>query len=326
MSLLVSIIVLNWNGEQHLHRCLEHVAAQEYPAIEVIVVDNASSDGSLQRAKMRFPGFHYIENGENRGFAAGMNQGISASRGDFVIPLNQDVCLHSAFVTECVKRISGDGQMGAIGGRVFSWIGDQLTDRLRRGEGENYVLRKRFQADAGNFSENEVFTFAPTGSFPFFRMAMLKDIYQVTGYFYDEAFETGWEDTDLCFRMHLRGWKCLFLPAARGWHVGSGSVGGNDTFLTKSHDYQVRILRNRYFTMIKNLPLSVVARLLPFLVLTEIAIIPYLVVRSPRSLSALVEAWKQVLLELGQLMRKRSLIQHSRRITPTTLVKFFDRF
>lgn len=325
-SPLVSIIVLTCNGEKHVHRCLRHVMCQTHQPLEVIVVDNGSTDGSLQKLRAAYPELTYVENPSNRGFAAGMNQGIVASHGEFVIPLNNDVCLHQDFVAESVRRIKDDPGIGAIGGRVFSWVGDELTNQLRRGEGEHYVMRKRFQGDPGNVVAGEAWTFAPAGSFPFFRRKMLEDVFASTGHYYDEAFETGWEDGDLCFRMHLRGWKCLFMPTAFGWHAGSAAVGGKDTFLSKELDFQIRILRNRHFTIVKNLPARMLLWLLPYLIVTELAIPPFFLVRSPKSLRAWIAAWIKLVRALPEVLRKRSRIQKSRKVDPLYLKQYFVRF
>jgi len=323
---LVSIVVLNWNGEEHIHRSLERVTAQDYQQIEVIVVDNASTDGSLERAKAKHPHLMYLENQQNKGYAAGMNQGIEASHGDFILPLNQDVCLDPTFVGQCVARMLEDSTLGAIGGRVFSWIGDELTSRLRKGEGERCFMKKRFQSDGGHFTNQPTLTFAPSGSFPFLRRSMLDDLRETSGCYYDESYETGWEDCDLWFRMHLLGWRCLFLPSAVGWHVGSGSVGGKATFFSKALDYQLRILRNRHFTIIKDIPWKTLLWLLPYLAATELAIIPYFLFKSPKSLLALVAAWWQVLRNLPDLLRKRAQVQASKRVGHAYLRQYFVRF
>src|SRR5260370_26692720 len=83
---LVSVVVLNWNGEAHVHRCIAHAVAQSHKPLEVIVVDNGSRDGSLQKLKAAHRGLIYIENPENRAYAAGMNQGIVAWHAEFVLP------------------------------------------------------------------------------------------------------------------------------------------------------------------------------------------------------------------------------------------------
>jgi len=325
---LVTVVVLNWNGDQHVHKCVEYVLAQKYHPIEIIVVDNASTDDSLLKLRGKHPNLRYILNSQNTGFAAGMNEGISAANGEFVIPLNQDVCLHPDFVSQCVSRIQKEDNLGVIGARVFSWIGDELTDCLRKGEGERTYWRKRFQGGGGGMrvDDNEAFVFYPNGSLPFFKKSMLDDLKTSTGEYYDEDFVTGWEDADLSFRMHLRGWRCLFLPTAIGWHVGSGSVGGNATLISKKIDYQIRVLRNRYFTMIKNLPFDIFMWLSPYLLITELCLIPYFSIRSPKTIFALFAAWYQTLMMLPTLLKKRKAIQNSITVPKGYLKEFFHSF
>lgn len=324
MNLLVSVVLLNWNGDRHIHRCLEHVFAQTYTSLEVIVVDNASTDGSFDQIKRIYGSkCTYIENSKNLGYAIGMNQGIRVANGEFVIPLNQDVCLHEHFIEECVARIQPDNEIGAIGGRVYAWVGDNLTSELRKGEGEKSFLRKRFQVYAGQQVDEETWVFGPAGSFPFLRMKMLLDVQATSGDFYDESFVTGWEDTDLWFRMQLRGWRCLFLPSAYGWHVGSGSVGGKDTFFSKPLDYRTRILRNRLFTIAKNLPTPVLLGLSPYLIFTEIAMVPYFIVRSPTSVLAFLSAWLQFFGAARRVMLKREKIQQSAVLGSAHVKRFF---
>jgi GT2 family glycosyltransferase len=300
---------------------------QSYSNIQIIVVDNHSTDGSIEKIQSTFPSISFILNGNNKGYAAGMNQGIMAATGDYVVPLNQDVCLHTDFIAECVKRITDDPSLGVIGGRVYSWVGNILTDQLRRGEGERTYWRKRFQGMGGIYvDDNEAFVFAPCGSLPFFRKKTLDDIKISSGDYFDEDFGTGWEDADLFFRLHLRGWRCLFLPKAVGWHVGSGSVGGNATLLSKKVGYQIRVLRNRYFTMIKNLPIDIIIWLSPYLLFTEFCLIPYFLLRSPKTVIALVAAWYQILIKLPKLLNKRKLIQNSVVVPEGYLKQFFYSF
>jgi GT2 family glycosyltransferase len=113
---------------------------------------------------------------------------------------------------------------------------------------------------------------------------MLEDMRRVYGYCYDERFGTGYEDLDLWFRMQHRGWKALFCPAAKAWHVGSASAGGASGFLDKPPDYQRRLFRNRRLIWMKNVTPGMRQRLGWRWRLFEAAIPFYLLVRSPRAL------------------------------------------
>jgi GT2 family glycosyltransferase len=325
MKPLVSVAVVNWNGDQFIHRCLEFVFKQTHAPLEVIVVDNGSTDGSLEKIKTRYGSrCRYIENGENVGYSPAMNQGIAASRGEYMVQLNSDACLHEAFIERSLARMEQHPRVGAVGGRVYQWAGEELTDTLRKGEGGRYYFRKRFQLRADENESHETFSFGPASCFPLLRMAMLKDVYDSSGYYFDESFVTGWEDTDLWFRMQLRGWTCVFLPDAYGWHVGSGSAGGNTTFFTKSVSYRTRILRNRLFMMTKNLPASVFLRLSPYLLLTELTMLPYFALRSPSSIRAFFSGWSQFLEQWSRVWQKRARIQRGVVVNADYIQRFFE--
>jgi GT2 family glycosyltransferase len=323
MNPLVTVAVVNWNGDRYIHRCLEHVFEQTHSDLEVIVVDNGSTDGSLQKIKAHYGNrCRYIENARNVGYSPAMNQGIAAATGEYMVQLNSDACLHADFVAESLRRIQQDGDIGAVGGRVYQWEGDELTTSLRKGEGGRYYFRKRFQLRAVETEERETVTFGPAACFPLLRVSMLRDVYKSSGYYFDESFVTGWEDTDLWFRMQLRGWTCVFLPTAYGWHVGSGSDSGNATFFTKSVEYRSRILRNRLSMIAKNLPAAVLFRLAPYLLLTELAMLPYFAVRSPSSIRAFFKGWSRFLRDLRQVREKRRRIQQSV-VVPTQYIESF---
>jgi GT2 family glycosyltransferase len=327
MKPLVTIAVVNWNGDRFIHRCLDHAFAQSHSKVEVIVVDNGSTDGSLEKIKAKYGDrCRYLENRKNLGYSPAMNQAIEAASGEFMVQLNSDACLHEEFVARSLARMAQDDHLGAIGGRVFQWTGDDFTNELRYAEGGRYYLRKRFQVRANESEPLETLSFGPASCFPLLRMAMLRDILDSSGHYFDSSFFAGWEDNDLWFRMQLRGWKCLFLPGAYGWHVGSGSAAGNTTFFTKSVEYRTRIVRNRLFVMVKNLSPAVFLRLLPYLLVTELAMLPYFLVRSPSSVRAFFAGWSEFLAQRHEVWAKRRRVQKNIVVTSDYVWSLFEGF
>jgi len=320
---VVSVIVLNYNSAEYIFTCLEHVRTQTYRNVEVIVIDNASRDGSLERLRNIEEEFLLIENAVNTGFSGGMNQGIRACAGEYVIPLNADVFLQPDFIAEAVVRMERRSDLGAIGGLIFSAPGGKKSEEPRRGESGGFFLRRRFQGMGNPDLERECEVFGPPGSCPFLRREALDDVEAATGDLYDERYFVGGEDIDLYFRLQLLGWRALFSPSLRAWHVGSGSAAGRDTLIEKSLDYQARVLRNRYLTMIKDLPCDLFRRLAPGILLAEVLMWPYFLIRSPRTLRAILCAWKETLVNGRETLRKRHQVQKAARIDGVELKRFF---
>lgn len=277
----VSIVLLNWNGGDRVVEAWRAARAQTSPRIETILVDNASTDGSLEACLAEARPDRLMRMERNLGFAAGMNAGFAAATGDWVMPLGNDVRLAPDYVATCLAA-AGDPHIGAVGGKEYAWVDGVLTGRPRRSAGALFLTREL----RGSWvpADRPTYAFGVSGSMPLLRRAMLEDMRGVYGYCYDERFGTGYEDLDLWFRMQHRGWKALFCPAAKAWHVGSASAGGASGFLDKPPDYQRRLFRNRRLIWMKNVTPGMRRRLGWRWRLFEAAIPFYLLVRSPRAL------------------------------------------
>ncbi|MBX6772840.1 MAG: glycosyltransferase family 2 protein [Chloroflexi bacterium] len=242
---MVSVVVVNWNGAPYLAECLASLRAQTLRAeMEVILVDNGSTDGSAEAAVREGLLARLIRNETNRGFAAACNQGIRASRGDYIALLNNDAVADPAWLAELVRAMEADPRIGSCAAKVLSYdargvidcVGHVVfADGLTRGRG-------RGQQDAGQFDRLEE-VFCPSGSAALLRRAMLEDV----GLF-DEAFFAYCEDADLGFRARLRGWRCVYVPTAVAYHRFSASSGPFSAFKA----FQVE--RNRLWLACKNLP------------------------------------------------------------------------
>lgn len=282
----VSIVLLNWNGGERVVQAWRAARDQTAPGIETILVDNASIDGSLEACLAEARPDRLLRMEENLGFAAGMNAGFEAAAGEWVMPLGNDVRLAPDYVATCLAAAE-DPEIGAIGGKEYAWVDGELTDEPRSSAGALFLTRELRGSWVA--ADRPTYAFGVSGSMPLLRRAMLEDMRQIYGYCYDERFGTGYEDLDLWFRMQHRGWKALFCPAAKAWHVGSASAGGASGFLDKPPDYQRRLFRNRRLIWMKNVTPGMRLRLGWRWRLFEAAIPFYLLVKSP---GALLPWWR----------------------------------
>jgi len=302
----ISIVLLTWNGEKYIEGCIKGLKDQIYINYEVIVVDNNSNDKKfkekLKEYKKNDNRVKIFFNKENLGFAKGMNLGIEKSNGKYILLLNQDVILDKNFLKISFEEMERNKTIGGIAGKELLWEnGKTITDKEVT-SGPLY-LRKRIQGYSIKTNKQEV-GFGINGSFPFLRKKALDEILKKTGYYYDEDFGTGWEDMDLWFRFNFLEWKLVYEPKIKAWHVGSGSAGENKRLIDKPLDYQQRIFRNRYYLILKNIPLKYFGPI----ILTEIIIPFYYLIKSPKSLKPLFIAYLKVILNIKKIIKKRKKI------------------
>lgn len=244
---LVSIIILNHNGKRFLENCLPSVLQTKYDNFEVIVVDNASIDGSLELLKF-FSSHHriqVIENKVNTGYAGGNNKGISLARGDYVVFLNNDTVVESEWLLELVKTMESDISIGAAQSKLLlldspgylDCAGNFLNlygDTFARGLGEE---------DVDKYKSGDIFSCK--GASMIVRRCVLDEI----GIF-DSDYFAYYEDTDLCWRMQLAGYNIVFVPSSVVHHKGSGSI---PTVGPSSVFFRIYLMkRNRIALLLKN--------------------------------------------------------------------------
>ena len=322
---LVSIVLLNWNGEKYINDCIESVINQTYKNIEYIIVDNGSTDLSLDIISEKYSNLRIIKNETNLGFAQGMNIGIMASSGEFVLLLNLDVYLKDDYIEKAISLFENDKYLGCVGGIEFKWTKDGFINEHLASSGP-FFLKKRIQLFPDTtLRNNSCYAFGVTGSYPVFRKSVIDDLITVSGHFFDPLFQTGWEDTDVRFRLFWRGWKTLYSPELVGWHVGSGSADSKMTILAKTLDYQQRIFRNRMY-VIGKFPDKLKNQLRFFLYIANFLIIPYFMFKSPKSLIALYSAHKEVKKNRLHISLQQSLIQKTANVEVDEIFKYFKKF
>ncbi len=326
----VSIIVINFNGLADLPACLESLRGQDYPEIELILFDNCSDDGSsgflkeyseeqANRGRFAAGSPRLVANTENAGFSPALNQGIRESHGDYVMPLNTDVVLDATFVSELVRSLEEDPRAGSASGKLlrFPAFGrDNPIDSAGHVIFRNRLAENRGEGQPGSSAFNEpAEVFGTCGAAALYRRQMLEDV-AVDGEYFDEEFFAFWEDVDIDWRAHTRGWKCLYNPLALGWHR-RGGAGYRKSLLVEYHNY-----KNRLLMLIKNdSPLFYLLNL-PGILLTEVLKGGALLVRCPRALLALAEVARLTPLMLA----KRRVIQSRRTVPAVELEQWFEPF
>jgi GT2 family glycosyltransferase len=227
----VSVCIVTYEAGRWLRPCIESVLAQSYSATEIIVVDNRSHDGTratLASMAASTDRLRFATNESNQGFARGQNQAIAMSTGEAICLLNQDVEMDPEFLASAVGALRADPRIGSIQGRVrrLAPTGERTdivdTCGLLVRPDRRFLSRGQAQLDGPAF-DAPGFVFGADGPCPVYRREALEDIREPrTGggtEILDEDFFLYHEDTDLAWRLQLRGWHCYFEPSALAWHA-----------------------------------------------------------------------------------------------------------
>ena len=325
---LVSIIILNWNGLEHLETCLPSVLGQTYKNVEVIVVDNGSTDGSIEYVKENYRTVKLVCNLTNVGFAEGNNVGIRASAGEYVVVLNNDTEVDENWISAFVKVAEEHPDAGMLACKILSYydrkqidcVGHLIyPDGLSRGRG-------RGETDEGQYDKIEEVAF-PSGCAALYRREMLEQI----GLF-DKDFFIYVEDSDLGIRGRLAGWKCLYVPDAVVYHKYSATMGGY------SPKKAIMIERNRIWFVVKNLPPTMVISsfyyaFLRYLFQTYDVAFGSGAARKFVSegskwtvVSVLFKAYWSAFVGMPQMLKKRRKIRGQKRVTNSEIRRWYKDF
>jgi GT2 family glycosyltransferase len=317
---LVTVNILVHNHRQYLERCIAAVVDQTYPEIELIVMDNNSTDGSSELVKEKWPDVDLVNNGRNLGYAGGHNKAIRMSMGGIFIPLNPDVFLEPRFVAEAIQAFQMDNRTGIVSGKLYQIEG---SAHLRRLDSAGLVVGKdRRNRDRG-FSETDhgqyeqlEYVFGASGSAPLYRREMLEDT-KIGDEYFDEDMFAYREEIDIAWRARLRGWQALYVPTATGCHVR-----GYSHVKRKSLPRINRLLhfRNRYLVMIKYDSLSNVLRNAPHILRFEVLALGYALLREPH----LLRGYWDVLRLLPKMLKKRHVVRSRKLVSDREIVKWFD--
>ncbi len=320
---MVSVTIVTWNSEQCLAECFAALSRQAYPDLEVTIVDNASEDGTRSLLRQVESRWRVIYNQQNVGFAAGQNQAIRASHGDWVLCLNPDLMLSPDFVTQLVSAGEAHTDAGALCGKLLRWnpTGEPHQTDIIDSTGIYFTRNMRHldrgaeEVDRGQYDRMQ-YVFGASGAAAFFRRDFI-DAVSVEGEFFDEDFFAFREDGDLAWRAQVMGWKCLYVPAAVAWHVRRVTP-------ERRQDLPLIInwhsAKNRFLMRGKNASGWLCWRLFFPVLWRDIMTFGYAIVRDRRLWSAVVYWWKV----RDSIRRKRAIIQSRRRVSDRDLLWWFS--
>ena len=320
---LISIIVLNYNGCGILEPCLRSIFNSDYPDFEIILVDNASTDDSLERAKQQFgrdSRFKVIQNSENLFFAEGNNIGIRRAQGEYIFLLSNDVEIEPKCLSEIATAFKGS-QIGAAQPKVFLFNSSKfdntggLLDRYGYSQG-----RGRSEMDLGQYDKLLDIFYAGGAA-----MILSKRALDEVGLF-DSKFYVYCEDVDLSWRIRLKGYKIVLLPKAKVYHRVSAVTSKNIDKFNLELKWHIR--KNRIATLIKNYSPGNLLRYLPIILSFYFLIwLKELIInRKPKLSITSVRAIFWNIKELFYLVEERKRVQSQiRQITDEEILKFMQR-
>jgi len=314
---LVSVVILTFNGKEYIKDCQSSLLEQTYPNIEVIVVDNASQDGSPELIDEQFPAVNLIRNNSNLGFAAGNNMGIRLTHGDYIALLNQDTKTASTWVEELVKTAEQDKKIGMCLSKLLYM--NEPTRLNSSGmliyKDLSIVNRGIGDVDYGQYDQYEE-TFASHGAAAFYRRTMLDEV----GLLDEDYFLLG-EEIDLAFRARFAGWKCIYVPTAVVYHARSAHLG----LYSPLKLYYTE--RNRIWNMVKFLPLPLIISS-PFFTFRRYVKMALFALKGREEKAqmarqhslirlgfTLIKAWLDACWGLPKMIRKRRQIQRSKLVS-----------
>jgi GT2 family glycosyltransferase len=298
----VSVIIPNWNGAHHLPTCLDALLRQTYTDFETILVDNGSSDDSLELLARDYPEIELIALPTNRGYAGGCKAGIEAASGEVLVLLNNDTEVAPTWLEALIEALDQHPEAGMATPKVLLW-----DDRTRLHTTGDYVRtngipdsRGVWEKDEGQY-DDQTFVFGASGVAPAYRRTMLEEIGLL-----DADYQSYCEDVDLSWRAQLAGYRCIYAPEAVLYHKVSATGKG-----TLRSFY---VARNTIWMLAKNLPASLWRRHRREILAAQWQrFVAALRAWRGKEARATIRGQLAGLLGLPQALRKRSAIQAQRR-------------
>jgi GT2 family glycosyltransferase len=302
----LSILIVNYNGGEGVLDCIASVLRHATADSEILVVDNASEDGSADAIAARFPEVRLIRSARNLGFGGGNNLAARDAKGKHLVFLNPDTRVEAGWAENLVAPLAGTDSVGLTTAKILLM---DPPDRINTCGNAVHVtgltLCRGMGAPRADFARREEVPAVSGAAF-----AMKADLFRNLGGF-DEAFFLYMEDTDLSWRARLAGWRCEYEPSSVVHHDYSLRISPRKVF------YQER---NRYLMLLKTLRWSTLLLLLPAHLLAEVVSWGFVLIADRAHWTNKLRAYAWVLRHWRDIREKRRATQKLRRVSDGALL------
>ena len=302
----VAVVILNWNGKKFLHDLLPTLIQHTPADVDIVVGDNASTDGSVEFLQQQFPQIQIIENDKNYGFAEGYNKVLSQVDTDYYVLLNSDVEVTDNWIEPIINMMEADKNIAICQPKLLSFY-NRDTFEYAGGAG-GYIDKYGYpfcrgrmfttlEKDNGQYNDTcEIFW--ATGAAMFVKANIWKQLRGLDGDFFAHM-----EEIDFCWRAKNAGYKVCYCPQSVVYHIGGGTLPPSSPFKTYLN------FRNNFSLLFKNLPKQQLLYILPTRVLLDlVAACKFLAEKKPKEFTAVIKAHWEFYKQIPKLKRKRKEI------------------
>jgi len=293
-----SVIIVAYNSGPFLRECIASIRRTQ-PDVEIVVVDNASTDDTAAQAKTEFPSITIAQNEKNAGFGAGCNLGTASTNREFLVFINPDASVLEGWLEALARPLEKDRSIGLVTPKVML-----RADPTRINvAGLNVHLSGISMCRGLGLPETALTEQAEVASISGVAFAARRKVFESVGGF-DEDFFLYMEDVDLSLRVWLAGYRCLYVPDAVILHdYDKVEVSTQKTFWVE---------RGRYLMLLKAFSHQTLLKLLPTLLMVEIITLGWVVWRNPRALGQKLRAWRWIMTHRREIAKKRLLVERCR--------------
>ena len=309
----VAVNIVTFNSAGDIAACLESLKAQTFRDFRIHILDNASSDGTVE--KLKGSDVVLVQSPVNTGFAKAHNDLIRAYPAEYAFVLNPDAVLKPDFIERLVAALEVRPDAASATGKLLRLDGKTLDSTgIVMYRNQRHLDRGAGEPDLGQFDKPED-VFGPSGAAALYRVKALQDV-AVDGQFFDEDFFAYREDADLAWRCRLMGWNSIYVPSAVALHRRRVTPERRAQLPAIINYHSVK---NRFLLRLNNITASLYLRDFLQITLRDLSVVGYVLLREWKSIGALT----YVILNFPGLWKKRRAIQSRRRITGPELDRWF---